>query len=58
MYLAVSLRGQTQLVLGDLAGGVPKKLITERSLSKKLIKELITILNERFSPPNQSTAER
>ena len=47
MYLAVSLRGQAQSVLGDLAGGVPKKY-----------KELITALNERFSPPNQMELHR
>ena len=42
LYLAVSLRGQAQSVLGDLAGGVPKRY-----------DELVTTLNERFSPPNQ-----
>ena len=47
MYLAVSLRGQAQSVLGDLAGGVPKKY-----------GELITALNERFSPPNQMELHR
>ena len=47
MYLAVSLRGQAQSVLGDLAGGVPKKY-----------GELITAFNERFSPPNQMELHR
>ena len=47
MYLAVSLRAQAQSVLGDLAGGVPKKY-----------GELITALNERFSPPNQMELQR
>ena len=47
MYLAVSLRGQAQSVLGDLAAGVPKKY-----------GELITALNERFSPPNQMELPR
>ena len=47
MYLAVSLRGQAQSVLGDLAGGVPKKY-----------GELITALKERFSPPNQMELHR
>ena len=47
LYLAVSLRGQAQSILGDLAGGVPKKY-----------NELITALNERFSPPNQMELHR
>ena len=47
LYLAVSLRGQAQSVLGDLAGGVPKKY-----------DELVTTLNERFSPPNQMELHR
>ena len=47
MYLVVSLRGQAQSVLGDLAGGVPKKY-----------GELITALNKRFSPPNQMELHR
>ena len=47
MYLAVSLRRQAQSVLGDLAGRVPKKY-----------EELITALNERFSPPNQMELHR
>ena len=47
MYLAVSLRGQAQSVLGNLAGGVPKKY-----------GELITALNEQFSPPNQMELHR
>ena len=47
MYMAVSLRGQAQSLLGDLAGGVPKKYL-----------ELITALNERFSPPNQMELHR
>ena len=47
MYLTVSLRGQAQSVLGDFAGGVPRKY-----------EELITALNERFSPPNQMELQR
>ena len=47
IYLAVSLRGQAQSILGDLAGGVPKKY-----------NELNTALNEPFSPPNQMELHR
>ena len=47
MYLAVSLRGQAQFVFGDLPGGVPRKY-----------GELITVLNKRFSPPNQMELHR
>ena len=51
MYLALSLCGQAQSVLGDLAGEVPKKY-----------GELIKALNERVSPPKNgatpSTVER
>ena len=47
MYLAVSLRGQAQSVIGDLAGGVPNKY-----------EELITTLNERFLSPNQMELHR
>ena len=42
LYLAVSLRGQSQGVLGNLPGGAIKKYT-----------DLITALDERFAPPNQ-----
>ena len=47
LYLAVSLRGQAQSVLGYLALGVLKNY-----------DELITALNERYSPPNQMELHR
>ena len=47
LYLAVSLRGQAQTVLGNLPQDVPRHY-----------EDLVTALNERFAPPNQTELYR
>lgn len=47
LYVSVSLRGQAQGILGNLPGGHLKKY-----------SDLVTALNERFAPPNQTELYR